>query len=69
MKRTKPFDIPTLDGSLRRDYASGKITAHDVAVALFRANWYNFVPDETEALQRIGIRPANTARTERGQHK
>ena len=57
--RTEPFDIPTLDRSLKRDYDSGVISAHDVAVRLYEAGWYFFIPDEEEALRRIGAVKTN----------
>ncbi len=41
--------------SLKDKYESGKITVNEVAVELFRAGHYNFIPDEIEALNFIGI--------------
>ena len=53
--RKKAFDIPSLDESLRRDYLAGKITAHEVALELNRANWTFYVVDDATALRRIGV--------------
>ena len=57
MSKRQPFKIKTIDHSLRDDYLAGNITAAEVAVRLYRAGWFNFIPLEDEALERIGITP------------
>lgn len=57
--KKRPFDIPTLDASLKRDYECGHIDARTVAVELYKAGWYFWIPEEKEALRRIGAEGGN----------
>lgn len=40
-----PYNIPTIDKSLRRDVESGEITIEDAARELARAGWFMGIVD------------------------
>ena len=49
------FNIPSLHESLRLAYESGSITAHEVAIRLYRAGFTFYILPDNEALTNIGI--------------
>ena len=54
--KEKPFDIDTLDVSLRKKVESGEITLKDASRELAKAGWYNFIPSEEETKKALGIK-------------
>lgn len=44
----------TIFEALKEKYEAKEITAKEVAIELYRAGHYTFVPDENEALKCIG---------------
>ena len=54
--KKKPFKIPSITESLKKDYEDGKITAGEVAKELSRANLTPYLFDDKEALEKIGIK-------------
>lgn len=45
----------TIFESLKDKYEAKEMTAKEVSIELYRAGHYTFVPNEAEALNRIGI--------------
>ena len=54
-KQKKPFNIPSITQSLKQDYEAGKISAHEVAEELSKANLTPYIYDDKDALKKIGI--------------
>lgn len=54
-KQKKPFNIPSITQSLKQDYEAGKISAHEVAKELSKANLTPYLYDDKDALKKIGI--------------
>lgn len=44
----------TIFESLKEQYETKEITAEEVAIELYNAGHYTFIPNENEALERIG---------------
>lgn len=57
--------VPNIFQSLKRDYVANLITSKDVARELYRAGTFNYVPNEQEALERIGIKEYRYYMTQR----
>ena len=55
-EKEKPFDIDTIDVSLRKKVESGEITLKDASKELAKAGWYNFIPSEEETKKALGIK-------------
>ena len=54
MAKQKPFNIPTIHESLKRDYHAKQLTLTEVAWELFRTNWTS-QPDLNYAAQTVGV--------------
>lgn len=56
-----PFNIPTIDESLKNDYLAGKVTLEEVKEKACEAGWFNYIPSDEQILKFMNINTSDKA--------